>query len=227
MRTTEKNSTRCGRVIAIGDIHGHAAALESLLQRIAPQLEDTIVTLGDYVDGGPDSKGVLDQLIELEFRCKLVPLRGNHEEMMLGARHAHSDFEFWKNCGAITTLDSYGDTGRLDQIPTAHIDFVERCVNDFEIDTHFFIHANYFPNRWLKDQDHRTRFWLPLCDEMPGPHFSGKTAVVGHTPQLTGRILDLGYLNCIDTGCGYGGYLTALDVNTGELWQVNEQGRPV
>jgi len=227
LRTTDRNPTRCGRLIAIGDIHGHAAALEALLQRIAAQSEDTIVTLGDYVDGGPDSKGVLDQLIALEARCKLVPLRGNHEEMMLGARHARSDFEFWKNCGAVATLDSYGDTGRLDQIPAAHFSFLERCVDDFEIDTHFFIHANYFPNRRLKDQDHRTRFWLSLRDEMPGPHFSGKTAVVGHTPQLQGRILDLGYLNCIDTGCGYGGYLTARDVNTGELWQVDEQGRRV
>lgn len=226
MQKNNTNPIRPGRTIAIGDIHGHAAALQALLKRIDPQTEDTIITLGDYVDGGPDSKGVLDCLMELERQCKLVPLRGNHEEMMLGARHARSDFEFWKNCGAVTTLDSYGDTGRLNQIPQAHFDFLERCVNDFEIDTHFFIHANYFPNRWLKDQDHRTRFWLPIDDEMPGPHFSGKIAVVGHTPQPKGLILDLGHLNCIDTGCGYGGYLTALDVKTGELWQVNEQGRP-
>ena len=72
------------RLIAIGDIHGHAAALAALIRLVKLEPEDTLVTLGDYLDRGPDSKGVLNQLIELESRCKLVPLKGNHEEMMLG-----------------------------------------------------------------------------------------------------------------------------------------------
>lgn len=66
------------RVIAIGDIHGCSTALNTLLDKIAPDAADTLITLGDYVDRGPDTKGVLDTLIELQSFCYLVPLRGNH-----------------------------------------------------------------------------------------------------------------------------------------------------
>ena len=71
------------RTIAIGDIHGCLAALNTLIDAIQPQHDDTLVTVGDYVDRGPDSKGVLDRMLELEKMCNLVPLLGNHEEMML------------------------------------------------------------------------------------------------------------------------------------------------
>jgi hypothetical protein len=58
----------------------------------------------------------------------------------------------------------------------------------------------------------------------PGPHDSGKAVLVGHTSQKGGRILDLGHLKCIDTYCHGGGWLTALDVQTGEVWQADRQG---
>jgi serine/threonine protein phosphatase 1 len=56
-------------------------------------------------------------------------------------------------------------------------------------------------------------------------HCSGKVAVVGHTPQLSGEILDLGFLICIDTNCAHGGWLTALDTTTGRVWQADRAGR--
>ena len=71
-----------GRFIAIGDIHGCSVALESLLQLLRPTSSDTIVTLGDYVNRGPDSRGVLTQLIALRERCPLVPLLGNHDDLV-------------------------------------------------------------------------------------------------------------------------------------------------
>lgn len=71
------------RTIAIGDVHGCAAALRALLEQIKPQSTDTIVMLGDCVDRGPDSRGVIETLLELRGRCELVPILGNHEEMML------------------------------------------------------------------------------------------------------------------------------------------------
>ena len=74
------------RTIAIGDIHGCSIALEALIEAISPQPDDTIIPLGDYVDRGIDSKGVLDRLIELRDRCNLVPILGNHDQMMLHAR---------------------------------------------------------------------------------------------------------------------------------------------
>ena len=211
-----------GRNIAIGDIHGCSMALAALVEAIDPQPDDTIITLGDYIDRGIDSKGVLDQLIALADRCRLVPLLGNHDEMMLNARNGKDDFRFWMDCGGIATLDSYGSTGRLDLIPAAHFRFLERCLPFFETDSHLFVHANYKPELPLERQDGETLRWLSLQDFVPGPHCSGKIAVVGHTPQ--DDVLDLGQLICIDTGCCNGGWLTALDVTTGTKWQVNERG---
>jgi serine/threonine protein phosphatase 1 len=215
------------RLIAIGDIHGCSTALDAILAAIRPEPVDTIVTLGDYVDRGLDSKGVLDRLIELRQRCHLVPLLGNHEEMMLGARQGKGDFQFWMNCGGQTTLDSYGDTSRLDQVPESHFRFLEECLDFYETDEYFFVHANYDPSKEVAEQDSKTRLWLSLKDQTPRPHRSGKTVIVGHTPQSNQVILDLGYLKCLDTGCGHGGLLTALDVHGQRQWQVDELGRSV
>ena len=96
------------RTIAIGDIHGCSIALTALIEAISPRPDDIIVPLSDYVDRGIDSKGVLDQLIDLSTRFKLMPILGNHDQMMLHARDGRSDFEFWLNCGADAALDSYG-----------------------------------------------------------------------------------------------------------------------
>ena len=94
-----------------------------------------------------------------------------------------------------------------------------------ETPTHFFCHANYDPTVPLTNQNDTHLLWLSLRDFVPGPHCSGKQAVIGHTPQESGEILDLGYLKCIDTGCCNGGWLTALDVGSGETWKVDESGR--
>lgn len=212
-----------GRTIAIGDIHGCSTALVALIDAIDPQSDDTIITLGDYIDRGIDSKGVLDQLIALADRCRLVPILGNHDQMMLYARNGKDDFRFWMNCGGITALDSYGSTGRIDLIPATHFRFLERCLPYHETDTHIFLHANFKPDVPLNQQDDHTLRWLSLRDFVPGPHCSGKVAVVGHTPQPD--VLDLGHLICIDTGCCIGGWLTALDVGSGMVWQVDERGR--
>lgn len=211
------------RTIAIGDIHGCAIALAKLIELIAPQPDDTLVPLGDYVDRGIDSRGVIDQLMALTDRCRLVPILGNHEEMLLGARKGRSDFRFWMNCGGITCLDSYGPTGRMDLIPREHFAFLQSCRTYFETERHFFVHANYEPDIPLDRQTLHTLRWLSLRDYVPpAPHCSGKVAIVGHTPQH--EILDLGYLKCLDTRCCHGGWLTALDVDSGQVWQVNEQG---
>ena len=212
------------RTIAIGDVHGHLAALAGLLHLIEPTANDTIIMLGDYVDRGPDSRGVLDHLIELADRCQLIPLMGNHEEMMLGACEGRDNLRFWLNCGGGATLESYGPDLNLDGIPRAHFHFLEQCRPHYEMATHFFIHARYDPWLPLERQDSKTRLWLDLDEEIPEPHMNGQIAVVGHTVQRTGRILDLPHLKCIDTGCGFGGLLTALDVISGRIWQVEETG---
>ena len=114
-----------GRTIAIGDIHGCAGALEVLLDLIKPTPDDLIVTLGDYVDRGPESQKVITRLISLQQECQLVPLLGNHEFMLLEALKEQLFFNFWMQCGGKETLASYG--GTFDQIPSEHFDFIHRC----------------------------------------------------------------------------------------------------
>jgi len=96
----------------IGDIHGASVALKTLIEAIDPQPEDTIVVLGDTIDCGPDSRGVLDQLIALSSRCHLVALLGNHEEMLLNALDSRSEFNYWFKLGGEQSLRSYSSAIR-------------------------------------------------------------------------------------------------------------------
>jgi serine/threonine protein phosphatase 1 len=212
------------RTIAIGDIHGCSTALAALISAIDPKPDDTIITLGDYVNRGHDSKGVIDQLLDLRRACNLIPLLGNHDSTMLAALEDKGAYRLFLEMGGVSTLQSYGDSNRLDQVPPEHWDFLRSCRRYYETDRHFFCHANYDPKVPLADQDVHHLLWLSLRDYVPGPHCSGKIAVLGHTPQSS-DVLDLWHLVCLDTGCCMGGWLTAMDVESGEIWQVDEMGR--
>lgn len=209
------------RIIAIGDVHGCSKALAALIAAINPTKDDILVPLGDFIDYGPDSRGVLDQLIALQERCRLVPLFGNHEEMLLLATQEKDTLEAWLSCGGRATLRSYAS---LDAIPDSHIKFMLGCRLFYETDRHIFVHANYVPNLPMEQQSAYMR-WEFLEPEPPGPHCSGKTVIVGHTPQRSGEILDVVHLACIDTNCIGGKWLTAIDVNSGQVWHANKYGR--
>jgi serine/threonine protein phosphatase 1 len=217
------------RTIAIGDVHGCSLALEALLAAIGPRPDDVIVTLGDYVNRGPDSRGVIERLIELERQCTLVPILGNHDQTFLaalaGERRALSDLF---DMGGGPTLTSYGaqriTEADLVRVPPAHRAFLERCRDYYETDTHIFVHAQYDPDGTMDEQSPVWLRWESLRDGIPDPHVSGKRVIVGHSSQKGGEILDVGHLVCIDTFCYGGGWLTALDVHTDEVWQVDRQG---
>jgi serine/threonine protein phosphatase 1 len=210
------------RTIAIGDIHGCLLALERLLQAVGTSPDDTIVTLGDYVDRGPDSAGTIERLIALVGEVRLVPLLGNHDQMLLDAYRHPAVERDWLACGGVATLASYG-VDQPARIPAAHIGFLRGCRSFLELENQFFVHANYLPKLPLADQTEETLYWLSLRDRVPGPHISGRMAIVGHTPQAD--ILNLGHLVGIDTGCVYGGWLSALDVDSGHVWQTNQSGQ--
>ncbi len=214
-----------GRTIAIGDIHGCYAALGAVLEAVDPQPDDTLIPLGDYVDRGMQSREVLDRLIELGAECRMVPILGNHDELMLDVRQGGEGLLDWLSFGGTTTLFSFGAT-RPQEIPEKYIDFLYGCVPYHEDDRHFFLHATYYADMPLAAQPGDVLRWASLRDRLPGPHYSGKKAVVGHTSQKDGSILDLGYLVCIDTCCYGGGWLTAMDVATGQVWQADREGRP-
>jgi serine/threonine protein phosphatase 1 len=214
------------RILAIGDIHGCLNALDALLEVVAPAPDDLLIMLGDYVDRGPDSRGVLDRLIEMQARWRVVPLRGNHDEMMLDVRDGQ-DASLWLNCGGRQTLLSYGVSGwnqrdGLGVVPAAHWKFLEHDLVDwYETETHFFVHALAAADLPLGEQPTYLLHWEKLVE--PVEHYSGKVMVCGHTKQPSGRPLDLGSTVCIDTGAYTPhGWLTCLDVRSGRYWQANQ-----
>jgi serine/threonine protein phosphatase 1 len=210
------------RTIAIGDIHGCADALDRLLREIAPQSSDVVIGLGDYVDRGVDSARVIEMLIGLVSQCRFIPLIGNHELMMVKALRNDRDFEFWFQYGGSATLASYG--GRKQNIPQHHLTFLGHCIRFFETNDHFFVHANYDPYLPLPAQNDISLFWEHVGSIPPAVHCSGKRAIVGHTPQLNGVVRNLGHLVVLDTFCYGDQWLTAMDVDSGEIWQANNRG---
>jgi serine/threonine protein phosphatase 1 len=160
----------------------------------------------------------------------LVPLVGNHEEMLAGALREKAAIEKWLRCGGVDTLRSYGAAcggpRRLlrDWFPESHHQFFSRCRPYHETPTHIYVHAGLLPDVALHDQPAVVLNWRVTDPASAMPHCSGKVVVVGHTPQKSGEVLDLGFLLCIDTNCIRGGWLTALDVQSGRRWQANQAG---
>lgn len=217
------------RTLAIGDIHGCLKALDTLLAMIELRPDDVLVTLGDYVDRGPDSKGVLDRLIGLKDVCRLVPLKGNHEVMMLEACRGRDSFNGWKSCGGDKALESYGAfldfETFIERIPRIHWRLLNQdCVAFHETDRHFFVHANVCADLPFDQQPDYMIYWEHLVESRSVPHDSGKIMVCGHTQQRSGRPLVLDHAICIDTWACGGGWLTCLDVEKEAYWQANQSG---
>jgi serine/threonine protein phosphatase 1 len=214
------------RHLAVGDIHGCFKALTTLAAFVPFKSEDVVITLGDYVDRGPDSCKVLDWLIWYAKRGQLVPLLGNHEDMMLKARESPEALIKWKECGGTEALHSYSSSaaaGSLQNVPDAHWEFLEkRTRRYFETDKHFFVHANALPDHPLEDQPDIMLLW-GVFGTRPA-HQSGKVMICGHTSQKSGEPKDIGHAVCIDTWAHGGGWLTCLDAVQGKYWQANQKG---
>ncbi|MFT5906524.1 MAG: serine/threonine protein phosphatase 1 [Cryomorphaceae bacterium] len=216
--------TNIGRTLAIGDIHGCLEPLKLLWEVINPQPDDRIIFVGDYVDRGPDTKGVIDFLIGLKLSedFDVTFLSGNHEEKFFLARFGGSEIADWMaHWGGTETLESYGEGG-IDAVPESHWDFLRTCKPYVETDSHLFVHANLEADVPVTEQVPFTlihkKFGNPL------PHQSGKTMICGHTAQKSHVPANLGHAICIDTDPGRGGWLTCLHVETGNCWQSNVNG---
>ena len=212
------------RTIALGDIHGCAAAFDAVLDALQPRSDDTLVILGDVIDRGPASRDVVERLLALRQRLRLVTLRGNHELMLLAAAENEVEYDFWLRYGGRQTLASYGKS--LDDIPPAHWEFFRALLPYYEIPGFYFVHAHYAADVNFEDQPDYLRYWEHLhAEQLPPPHESGRTVLVGHTAQRSGEILDGGHVICLDTCCHGGGWLTALDVHSRKIWQADRLGR--
>ena len=210
------------RTLAIGDIHGCLTALDALLKCLDLRPDDALIFLGDYIDRGPDSRGVIERLLELSARDNAVFLRGNHDLWMERASQNTQWFLTWldRGVGGLQTIESYGDFSR---VPAAHWNFLEETLVEYhETDAEIFVHGAVDAELDLFDQHQQTLLWQRINDQ--APHFSGKRIICGHASQKNGLPLDRDFAVCIDTFCYGGGWLSALDVTTNYLWQANQNG---
>lgn len=209
------------RTIAIGDIHGCLKELNNLIDLIKIKKDDTIVTLGDYIDRGPNPKGVVDRLIELADECNLITLMGNHEEMMLDESRGKKSLSNWSwYCDS--TMESYkcGDPSKFFySLPNHHAQFFENLLPYYETESHIFVHGCYDRNIPIAETSSEIYLW-DRPEIPPKRHRSGKTVIVGHTPVK--EIKDYDCLIMIDTGCFYNSVLTAIDVDSKEIWQTKK-----
>ncbi len=205
-----------GRLFAIGDIHGCLQQLEELLTRVAPTGRDQVVFLGDYVDRGPASAGVIDYLIEFgrSFPATVF-LRGNHEQMFTDYLDGLDPAVFLLN-GGLETLNSYHDRG-LWPVPQKHREFLDTLVNYYQTDDCIFVHAGLRPGVPLAEQDCSDLLWIRR-EFITSDYDWGKTVIYGHTP-LEEPLLGETRLG-LDTGCVYGRRLTCCEVRTRQFWQA-------
>lgn len=225
--TLSTRETNLARYLAIGDIHGCSIALRTLCEFVTLRADDTIITLGDYCDKGPDTFGAISYLMHLAENFNLQPLRGNHDLMMLNARNNRAGRNAWLDAGGNKSLRSYapfdGDGVTIADVPDCHWEFLEQKLLPFvEIETHFFVHGSVIPDLPLQEQPDFMLYWEKYND--PPPHESGKTMVCGHTSQKSGLPKSNSHSICIDTWAHGGGWLSCLDVTSGQLWQANQQG---
>tara|TARA_R110001632_G_scaffold22324_1_gene64262 strand:- start:2594 stop:3259 length:666 start_codon:yes stop_codon:yes gene_type:complete len=208
------------KIIAIGDIHGELGKLKDLFAKLSFSKEDTIVFLGDYIDRGKESKGVIDFILDLKDKCNLVALKGNHEQFALDTfKDPEGNMAgSWVMNGGINTLTSYQETQSLEKCLTTALKTMERVHGDFlkslpiihETENHIFVHGFLEGAADTDDQDEIMCIWGRYKDIWP--HKSGKTVVCGHSVQRDGAVDD-GFKICIDTGSFKPkGYITALVV---------------
>lgn len=202
-------------IYAIGDIHGVRHKLAKALAYLRANLagDDYAVFLGDYVDRGGDSQGVVDDLLQFAVeQPRTVFLRGNHEEWLLHCYRGGRSRE-WLHWGGLKTLQSYGVPveRRLrhwqDYIPEHHIEFFSNLKIDHRAENLWFVHAGLVPHsrqpsEWRPDLWVREQF---IDDEAD----FGPLVVFGHTPQILPFIpLAMPNKVCLDTGAAFGGLLT-------------------
>jgi len=209
------------RVYAIGDIHGRRDLLDRLLATIAKDCVDApkrrvLVTLGDYIDRGPDSCGVIERLAGLHTSppfqdFSLCFLKGNHEQLMEQFINGENDGHLWMNCGGRETLNSYGAKlsahSITKRLPKHHRQFLSKMVLMSREGDYAFAHAGVRPGVGLSKQAAEDVLWIRARFLNATTDF-GAVIVHGHTPVDIPDVLDnrIG----IDTRAWASGTLTAL-----------------
>ena len=219
-------------VYAIGDVHGRLDLLEDLVAHIREDVAQhpsdsarSLIFLGDYVDRGPESRGVVDAVMsDLLPGVTTVRLMGNHEEAMLSFLDGESDGLDWMSFGGLETLLSYGvplrslpnsgeavkalQAALIEAVPERHVAFFRNCLLHYSVGDYVFVHAGVRPGITLEKQTQTDLLWIRddfLRVRAPLP---GRVVVHGHTicdlPQNRSQRIN------IDTGAFVSGRLTCL-----------------
>jgi serine/threonine protein phosphatase 1 len=226
-QTTAASTPADTRVYAVGDIHGRA----DLLMEITARIDDDLrrrpvghaveVYLGDYIDRGPDSKAVIDQLAVRLVRHRAVCLRGNHEDLMEGFLRHPGNLRPWLQLGAMQTLASYGIHPRAaetevelhrrfwDAFPRAHELFMRCLCYNFCCGDFLFVHAGIRPGIPIEQQEPHDMFWI-RHEFLDSTRDHGNLVVHGHTtvphPDIRPNRIN------IDTGAWRTGILTCIAI---------------
>ena len=212
LRTNPRAENAMTKSYAIGDVHGCRNQLERLIElceRDAGAQRSKFIMLGDYIDRGPDSRGVIEFLIDLQKWSpdEIICLRGNHEDLLLDALQGGDAELNWLSNGGDATLRSY-KAPRVASLPAPHIEWVRSLPLFHDDGRRFFVHAGVNPDRSLDRQRSRDFLWIRKPFLSSEKDF-GRLIVHGHTPVQSG-VPDRHFnrLN-IDTGAVYGQSLTA------------------
>ncbi|AJE03572.1 metallophosphoesterase [Geobacter pickeringii] len=218
------------RTFVIADIHGCCRTFRRLLfDMLHLKKNDTLYLLGDYIDRGSDSKGVIENIMEMQANgYDTRPIKGNHEHLLLESLRAppNRGLAEWLDNGGYATLKSYGVTHPL-EIPFEHIQFMLSLPLYYVTDTHIFVHAglDFDLDEPLSQEGENAMLWK-RSTEVDESRLAGRILVSGHTPlplssikqRLTGPHIRL------DNGCVYGdllpemGSLVALELMSDRLF---------
>lgn len=239
------------RTLVIGDIHSGLKALQQLLEKVKPTKEDTLLFLGDYIDGWSHAVETVNYLLELNERHRCIFLRGNHDELCYEWLMGAGDNPTWFMHGGEATVNSYAQADETTK--QTHIQFYEGLENYYlDTDNRLFLHAGFTNLNGIEHEYFKKTFYwdrtlwelaLSLNKGLDQEHLyypkrlkNYSEIYIGHTPVTRiGKTTPHCAANVwnIDTGAAFKGPLTALDVKTKQYWQSdpvhsfypNEKGR--
>jgi serine/threonine protein phosphatase 1 len=197
----------------IGDIHGCLESLKNLLNKIEEDSDNKLfkaIFIGDYIDRGPDSAGVIDYLINFQrYWPKTIFLMGNHEDMFLNSLEngliGMENENTWLSNGGFQTKTSYNN----EPIPNSHIEWMKRLHKYHETENNVFVHAAIDTTLPMNQQRDSTLLWTRYGKGESVPNFN-KVLIHGHTPGKEIEMATNRYN--IDTGAVFGGKLTAVKI---------------
>lgn len=208
------------RTFVIGDIHGAFKALQQCLDRSGFDFEnDTLISLGDVPDGWPETRKSFDLLLSVK---NLIYIFGNHDFWTLEwMENGHID-DVWFENGGKATVESYQDS-----VPKSHVQLLRDARLYFVSNNKLFVHAGIDPQLPLEAHTLQTLLWdrafsssvqQRMREDSREPLTSFEEVFIGHTPIESPRPLKGAEVWMMDTGAGWSGVLSMMDVNTKEVF---------